>query len=513
MTADSGRGFRPLILLQQVFLARNASAGGLFTGSTGWLPLVLGSIFALAIAGCGGDDAADEAAKTPEESASATRERERQERRERRRREEAQPKAVGPVEPIELGPREPYAAGSTPETERVGEDWPQFLGLDSTSESGETGLLESWPEEGPPVLWKMRIGSGYAAPSIMGNRLVLFHRQGNEDAVECYTADTGEWLWRQPFPTDFQDPYGYSNGPRCSPLVTKDKVYTFASNGQLSCLNLEDGEIIWTRDTNEDFDVPPAFFGVGSTPILEGNLLIVMVGGQPNSGVVAFNAHNGEIVWENVGSDVWDENRVRDPKLASYASLVVREINGERHLLAFMRPGLVSLDPQTGEVNFSYFFRSRLRDSVNAAMPVVVDDKVFLSAAYDVGSVLLRVAPDGKSVEEVWKDEEILQTHWTTPIYRGGHLYGFSGRNEAGSSMRCVELDTGELKWKTADDSPDAIISPKDGSSSIEPKYYGRGSAVLANDKLIVLAERGALALVAATPEKFEEISRVKFPK
>ncbi len=422
----------------------------------------------------------------------------------------------GPVDPVELAPREPYLAGETPETERTGEDWPQFLGLNATSVSGETGLLDKWPEDGPPVLWKMRIGSGYAAPSIMGNRLILFHRQGDEDAIECYTADTKEWLWRQPYPTDFVDPYGYSNGPRCSPLVTKDRVYAFSSNGLLVCLDLETGDEIWKRDTAADFKIPPAFFGVGSTPVLEGNLLIAMVGGHPRSGIVAFNAHTGETVWENVGLEDWEfpnARHTKDPKLASYSSLVVREINGRRHLLALMRPGLVSLDPQTGEINFSYYYRAFVKESVNAAMPIVVDDQIFLSAAYKVGSVLLRVSEDGKSVEEVWKNPDAMQTHWTTAIYKDGHLYGFSGRNEVPSDMRCIELATGDVKWKTEEDASGALANPRDGSSSVEPKWYGRGSAVLAEDKFIVLGERGTLALVSSDPEKFEEISRVKYPE
>ncbi len=373
--------------------------------------------------------------------------------------------------PIELGPREQYVAGGSPETERRGEDWPQFLGWGEDSISEETGLLNEWPEDGPPVLWTMRIGSGYAAPSIMGNHLVLFHRQGNEDAVECYTADTGEWLWRETFPTDFVDPYGYSNGPRCTPLVTKDKVYVFGSNGRLSCLNLEDGRVIWTRDTNEEFDVPQAFFGVGSTPVLEGNLLLARVGGQAIAGVVAFNAHTGETVWENVGTDAWDmkgKPGQGDPKLASYSSLVVREINGKRHLLALMRPGLVSLDPQTGELNFSYYFRSRLHDSVNAAMPIVVDDQIFLTAAYGVGSVLLKVSEDGKSVEEVWKNADNMRAHWTTPIYHEGYLYGFSGRHEIPSSLRCIDWATGEFQRMTDEEEDGAgLVSPRAGSSSV----------------------------------------------
>lgn len=184
---------------------------------------------------------------------------------------------------------------------RDGEDWPIFLGPQGTSISAEAGLLESWPESGPPVLWKAKLGVGYSAPSVRGNRLVVTHRQGREEIVDCLRADNGEPVWKFRYPTSYSDPYGYNDGPRCTPLLTKDRCYTFGAEGVLLCLDLEKGTEIWRRETGKDFTVPQAFFGVGCTPILEGDLLITLVGGQPNSGVVAFNASNGRTVWEIVG--------------------------------------------------------------------------------------------------------------------------------------------------------------------------------------------------------------------
>ena len=132
-------------------------------------------------------------------------------------------------------------------------------------------------------------------------------------------------------------------------------------------------------------------------------------------------------------------------KQASYSSPMAATIRGQRHVLCLMRQGLVSLDPTTGKVNFSVWFRSRLNDSVNAMTPVVVDDFIFISAAYyKVGSVLLRVKPGGKAVEEVWRGLS-LETHWSTPIYHDGHLYGFSGRNEPDARLRCIDFKTGNL--------------------------------------------------------------------
>jgi len=298
-------------------------------------------------------------------------------------------------------------------TVRAG-DWPRFLGPTANGVSGETGLLEKWPAKGPPVVWEKIIGTGYSAPSVRGNVIVFHHRLRNEEIVQACDAATGGPLWRHGYPSEYEDPYGYNNGPRCTPLLTEDRCYAFGAEGRLTCLDLKSGKLVWERDTAKDFNVPPAFFGVGSTPILEAGKLIVMVGGQPNSGMVAFDAATGKTLWESVGQKNWQGQPMHgwpgertyawtgQEKSASYSTPVAATIHGKRHIFCVTRQGLVSLNPTNGEVNFSRWFQSTANDSVNAMSPVVVDDLVFVSAAYyRVGSFLLKVKPDGKSFEDV----------------------------------------------------------------------------------------------------------------
>ena len=180
------------------------------------------------------------------------------------------------------------------------DDWPQFLGQKANGTSAEKNLIEAFPEGGPPLVWEKDVGTGYGAPSIRGGKLVLHHRLKNEEIVEAFGASDGKPIWRYTYATAFVDPYGYNNGPRCTPLLTSNRCYTFGAQGKLLCLDLVNGKLVWERDTQKDWEVPEAFFGVGSTPILEGDFLIVMVGGQPNSGVVAFDAGTGKTVWESV---------------------------------------------------------------------------------------------------------------------------------------------------------------------------------------------------------------------
>lgn len=243
-----------------------------------------------------------------------------------------------------------------------------------------------------------------------------------------------------------------------------------------------------------------------------------MVGGQPNSGVVAFDPATGKTLWESVGERNWqdqpmvgwpgertvDWKRFRHDKQASYATPVAATVNGRRQVFCLMRQGLVSLNPTNGAVNLSYWFRARVDESVNAANPVVVDDAVFISSAYyKIGSALLKIGRENRSVEPLWRSTA-LEIHWTTPIYHDGFLYAFSGRNEPDARFRCVEYKTGEIRWDR--DERWRRYGPTLGT-------YGRGSAIMADGKLIVLGEGGLLGLFRVDPASPHELARYQFPR
>jgi outer membrane protein assembly factor BamB len=435
------------------------------------------------------------------------------------------------------------SSAAVPTPTREGTDWPRFLGPHGTGVSDETGLLAKWPESGPPVVWKKQIGTGYSAPSVRGNRLVVHHRPRDREIIECLRADTGEELWRTSYPSDFSDPYGYNNGPRCSPLLTDKFCYTYGAEGTLACTELATGKVVWIRSLKQDFQLAEWFFGIGCTPILEDGLLIVLVGGQPNSAVVAFDPKTGKTVWEAVGKQTWDgvEERWPAPRgrgddgpkrkytwtgsemMIGYATPVVDEIHGRRHLLCLVRQGLVSLDPKTGRENFHYWFRSRTHESVNAACPVVIGDKIFISAAYRVGSALLQVAKDGKTATELWRDTDNLQTHWSTTIHRDGFLYGFSGRHENEGELRCLDLKTGNVVWKSngllidpmriTQDPATGKLKDRDTGREIPWPVFGRGSKIAYEDKFIILGERGTLFHAKIDPTKYVELARAGYPE
>ena len=400
-------------------------------------------------------------------------------------------------------------------TQTQAEDWPEFLGPNGDGTSNETGLLKEFPESGPAIVWSKEIGSGYSAPSIVGGTIVIFHRVGGEEIIESLAAETGDSMWKHSYATSYVDPYGYSDGPRCSPLIAGDRIYTFGAEGKLTCLNREDGKLLWQRDTAKDFEIPGAFFGVGSTPILYQNLLITMVGGQPDSGVVAFDARTGETVWESVGESNWTDQLMHGWrgertvvwkewwKQASYASPAQANVHGKSVVYCLMRQGLVALDPETGKIHDSFWFRSTVNESVNAINPVVQGNRVLISNCYyKTGSVLLELTSEMK-FREVWRNRN-LEIHWSTPTIEDGKVYAFSGRNPPDSSFRCVDFDSGELLWER-DESWRRKFPP--------PNTYGRGSSIKADGKLITLGECGLLGLYNFNTQQPDEISRWQVPE
>ncbi len=383
-------------------------------------------------------------------------------------------------------------------TRKTGSDWPRFLGPTGDGKSPEKSVLVPWPKSGPPIVWQKQIGTSYGAPTISKGRLFMFDRHGDKARLICMKSETGEELWRFEYPTDYEDLYGYNNGPRSCPVVDDDRVYIFGVEGMLHCISISDGKLVWKLDTTTQFNVVQNFFGIASAPVVEGDLLIVQIGGSPRgtakdvlaaqgrikgngSGIVAFNKLTGEIVYQ-----ITDE-------LASYASPTLATINGRRWCFTFARGGLVGFEPDTGKVDFHYPWRAKKLESINASNPVVVGDLVFISETYGIGSSLLRVREGGYDV--IWKDfprrrAKAMQLHWNTAIHHEGYLYGSSGRHSKGSDLRCIELQTGKVIW----------------SHSLNE----RTSLLYVDGYFVSLGEFGTLMLIRVTPEKLDVVSRIQ---
>lgn len=389
-----------------------------------------------------------------------------------------------------------------------GSDWPKFLGPLGTSVSTEKGILSPWPKDGPNILWHLDVGPGYAMPTIANGKLYHFDRKAKraDDREEsklvrltCMDARTGAKHWTYEYESIYKDSFGYNSGPRCSPLIEGDFVYLYGVEGQLHCVRADTGKHVWHVDVNKEFNVVQNFFGVGCTPVIEGDLLITQAGGSPKgsdqrdlfnqtlkpngSGVVAFNKRTGKVVYK-----IADE-------LASYASPVLATIHNRRYCFVFARGGLLAFDPANGKIDFHFPWRCEDVESVNASNPVVVGDKVFISECYGPGSALLKVKVSG-GYDVVWKDsdkklsERSMLTHWMTPIYHDGYLYGCSGRHTGGADLRCIDFATGKVKWAE--------------------KRLTRTSLLMIDGHFICLAENGVLRLLKVNPKEYDVVSEVE---
>ncbi|HEU0120649.1 MAG TPA: PQQ-binding-like beta-propeller repeat protein [Bryobacteraceae bacterium] len=382
----------------------------------------------------------------------------------------------------------------------VSEDWPSFLGPTHNGVSRETKLRKQFPPAGPPLVWEMNKGTGYASPAVGGGYLVFLHRRGNQELVECLHPETGERFWQHTYPTTFEDRYGYNNGPRSSPVIDGDRVYTMGAEGLLHCLSLANGQVLWRRQLRDEFKVPQDFFGVASTPLVEGDLLILNIGAPGGPCVIGVDKRTGQARW-GAGSE-WG---------GSYASPIPAVVHGKRKIFVFAggesQPptgGLLMLDPATGTVDFTFPWRSKSYESVNASCPVIIGNNVFISASYRTGGVMLEITPDFRH-KVLWTSRD-FGLHFNTPIHKDGFLYGFDGRNEPDASLACVDIKTGNVAWRTNPEWKETFRAGGQQREQLFSTY--RGNLLHVDGRFLVLGELGHLLWMDLTPEGAKEGSR-----
>jgi outer membrane protein assembly factor BamB len=359
-------------------------------------------------------------------------------------------------------------------------DWPQFLGPDRNGISPETNLSAPWPADGPRVVWKKDVGEGFSGPAVAHGRLILFQRKSSQEIVDCLDSKTGGEVWHFSYPTGYQDDFGFDEGPRGTPAIVDNKVYTMGAEGAVHCLDFQTGKELWNVDCKKKFQCAKGFFGMACSPLVEGSDVILSIGGRDGAGIIALDSATGALRWKQGDAE------------AGYSSPVAATIGGKRYALVFTRAGLSALNPVTGASYFEFPWRSTQEASVNAASPIVSGDSIFLTASYGTGAALLRVE-NGK-VKTVWSGDDSLSCHYATPVLWQGYLYGIDGRADPGMqprpSLRCVELSTGKVCWKQDD--------------------FGAATVTLAGGQLFVLTEQGELLRAPINPKEFHVTGRAQ---
>lgn len=363
-------------------------------------------------------------------------------------------------------------------------DWPQILGPHRNGEAINERIATSWPDGGPKTLWQRPVGHGFAGVAVSKGMAVLFHRVGDQEVAEALAATTGELIWKSASPASYVPTFTNDSGPRVVPIIDHDRVLTYGAMGNLRCLNRATGKVLWERKTYDEFNAkepiegepPEGFFGIGSSPIVEGDKIIVNVGGDTQqAGIVAFSVDNGRTVWKATS------------ERASYSSPVAVSVDGVRHVIFVTRMNVVSLDPATGKVRFQFPF-GRVGPTVNAASPVIVDGYLFVTASYGIGSAAAKI--HGNQAEVLWQDPQILASQYTTCVESGGYLFGIHGRQDGPrAELRCCDPRARTVLWS-------------------KPSF-GYATLIRAHDRLLILKTDGTLVIAATNPIKYEELARV----
>jgi outer membrane protein assembly factor BamB len=384
-------------------------------------------------------------------------------------------------EPVAAAPA-PVKSGGTPATSPVQSDraaalqpagppyWTDFRGPRRDGHYRERPILTDWPPSGLRPLWKQPIGSGHGSFAVAGGRAFTLEQRGNEEVAAAYDVVTGRESWTNRWQAMFSDYYG-GEGPNATPAWHDGTVYVLGATGELRALDAATGRLRWRTNILDDAGGANLQWGMSASPLVAGETVIVLPGGDNGRSIVAYHRDSGKRVWSAL------DDR------ASYSSPMIVKLAGVDQLLVFSASRLVSLSLDDKRVLWEFPWATD--GGINPSQPSVIgENRVFLSTGYGMGAVLIEVAATGTgfTVREVWRTNR-MKNQFTSSVHHDGFIYGL---DEA--ILACLDAATGELKWKGG--------------------RYGYGQVILASGHLVVTTDEGDLALVRATPERHVEVAR-----
>ncbi len=381
------------------------------------------------------------------------------------------------------------------------DDWPQWLGPQRDSVWRETGILEKFPAEGAKIRWRTPIGSGYAGPAVADGRVYVLDRKLAEDTknpsnpfdrakipgverILCLDEKDGHILWKK----EYDAPYtvSYAAGPRTTPAISGGKVYTLGAEGNLFCCDAATGQEVWSHDLKQEYGVKTPTWGFAGHPLIDGQKLICLVGGE-GSVAVAFD--------KDTGKELWKALSAQEP---GYAPPMIYEAGGKRQLIIWDPKALNSLDPETGEVYWSE--PGKANAGMTIASPRKLGDLLFVTSFYN-GSVMMRLDSARPAATKVWqskkaseKDTDALHCTMSTPFLEGGYIYGVCSYGQ----LRCLQAETGDRVWETFDAT----------TGSAGPVRWANVFLVKNGDRFFLFNEKGDLIIARLAPDGYHEISR-----
>lgn len=363
------------------------------------------------------------------------------------------------------------------------EDWLQYRGAAGDGVSPETMTNVHWKAKPPKILWKTPTELGFSSFAVADGRAFTLVAERGKETCLALDAGSGQELWSVSLG---ESEYGHDggnagargnrggDGPRSTPSTDGKHVFVYDSHMLLSCFDAASGELVWKRDIVKEFNGREIKWLNATSPLLVGDVIYVGGGGKGQS-FLAFNKNDGKLLWKTGDETI------------THATPRYTDLGGSPQVIFFVQSGLVAINAENGEE----LWRAPFPFNVStAASPVVEGNQVYCSAGYSVGAQMVQVS-QGWKPKQVWFQQNRLMNHWSTPVVLDGHLYGIYEFKKYGRApLKCVELATGEIKW--------------------EQRGFGPGNCILVGDKLIVLSDAGEVVLAKASPEKYQELGRVK---
>ncbi len=386
---------------------------------------------------------------------------------ERSRNQQQPPAAVEAAAPAPVAAPDAAVKPKEPAGENY---WTGFRGKERNGRYDPLSVLIPWPKSGPPQVWRQPIGGGYASFVVAGGRAFTIEQRRHQEAATAYDLATGRELWADKWDAEFRESMG-GDGPRATPAWDEGKVYVLGATGEFRCLDAATGRRIWSRNILTDNGATNLQWGMSAAPLIVDDKVVVLPGGSGGKSVVAYNKLTGEPVWKALDD------------MQAYTSPMLVTLAGKRQILVVSAKRIMGLAPESGALLWSHPWVTEY--DINSAQPIVLSpNRVFVSAGYGHGSVVLEIAPAGDKLQakEVWSNNR-MKNRFSSSVLFEGHIYGF---DEA--IFGCINAETGELKWKGG--------------------RYGYGQVVLAGGHLIVTTEQGEVVLIKPSPDKLQEVSR-----
>lgn len=366
-------------------------------------------------------------------------------------------------------------AAVTSTANRPANGWPEYGGPHRDNRSGDTGLLAEWPTDGPPLSLRVEgLGVGYSSVSLADGKIFTMGSRDDDEFVIAIDEKTGDEAWAVRIGTTYKN--GMGDGPRGTPTIDEDRVYALGANGDLVCLAINDGSVIWKGNILQEFGAHNIGWGICESVLIDGDHLICTPGGKQAT-MAALDKHTGKTIWKS---------KAPETPAASYSSAIAVDINGVRQYVNFTQTGVIGVRADSGD--FLWSNSASANGTANCSSPVEYDGNIFSSSGYGQGCALVKITGkrgrDGADL--IYKNEE-LRSHHGGIVLDGQYVYGTDE-----GIMKCLDVLTGKSQW--------------------QDRSVGKGAVVYADGKIILRSEKGPLALMDASSKEYREHGRFEQP-